>query len=163
MILVKRGKYRFDVELQGRCAFPKYLIPKIHAACREGLQSLPTPAIRSTLGAACGGGIGISLVGEREMTRLNSQYRKKNRATDVLAFSFLEKVSAPGSLWIGDIVICWPVARIQTTTFGTTIPGEIQRLTVHGMLHLFGYDHETGKADAKRMFGLQARILRQLA
>jgi probable rRNA maturation factor len=89
------------------------------------------------------------------MRALNFQYRKTDRPTDVLAF--------PGVLAdIGDVVLCLAVAKRQAKEYGGTIREELQRLTVHGVLHLFGYDHETNAKDAKRMFALQEKILRRL-
>lgn len=81
------------------------------------------------------------------MTRLNQRYRKKNRPTDVLAF--------PGT---GDVTICLRVAKRQAKDAHHSLRKELGVLCVHGILHLFGYDHEKSQREAKRMFRLQNEV-----
>ena len=106
--------------------------------------------------------LSVSLVGPEKMKRLNRQYRHKNRPTDVLAFSALEgrgpRVPVQS---IGDVVVCLAVAKKQAKDYGSSLAQELRRLTVHGVLHLFGYDHEKSPKEAKRMFALQEKILKQ--
>ena len=104
--------------------------------------------------------VSVLLVGNSKSQELNRAYRKKNRPTDVLSFSRLEAVPFPGgNLEVGDLVICLPVARKQAKLYGLTFKEELQRLTVHGTLHLFSYDHEKSLAEEKKMFRLQEKIL----
>jgi probable rRNA maturation factor len=107
--------------------------------------------------------ISVSLVGAQTMKKLNRTYRKKDRPTDVLSFSRLEHL-IPNQPYvdIGDLVICLPVAQKQAKEYQETLGRELERLTVHGTLHLFGYDHEKSKKDERIMFSLQDKILNQL-
>ena len=85
------------------------------------------------------------------MRRLNRDYRGKYRPTDVLSFSLLEGEGAGISAAIGDVVISVETAARQARENGFTLREEIDRLLVHGILHLVGYDHERGAAEARRM------------
>lgn len=99
------------------------------------------------------------LVGDRAMRTLNRRYRGKDRTTDVLSFS-LQEGGGPAVRpeLLGDIVICVPAAARQARTAGETFAGEIDRLLVHGFLHLLGYDHERGEREARRMEARERRL-----
>jgi len=94
--------------------------------------------------------LGIELVGDTKMRRLNRVFRDTDRATDVLAFGFRE-AEEPLSNMLGDLVISIPTALRQARVLGHTLDEEIVRLLIHGMLHLVGFDHERGERDAQRM------------
>jgi probable rRNA maturation factor len=85
------------------------------------------------------------------MRRLNRDYRGKDRPTDVLAFSLLEGAGAGVSDAIGDVVISTATAARQARENGLTLRQEVDRLLVHGILHLVGYDHERSAAEARKM------------
>jgi probable rRNA maturation factor len=87
------------------------------------------------------------------MRSLNRRYRRNDRPTDVLAFP----AEADGLL--GDIVISLPYASRQAKRRGEPASREIDRLLLHGLLHLLGYDHET---DAGEMDTLEASLRRRL-
>jgi probable rRNA maturation factor len=100
----------------------------------------------------------VLFCGDRRMRTLNRVYRRKDRTTDVLAFP------AGGGELLGDIVISVPYASRQARRRGEPVSREIERLLVHGLLHLSGYDHETddGEMDAleskmRRRLGLEER------
>jgi len=95
------------------------------------------------------------------MEALNTRYRGKQRPTDVLSFARADAGRVPFPE-IGDVVVCWPVIVAQAKTHGVTTSEELSRMAVHGVLHLFGYDHERGGAEAQRMFRLQERIVQSL-
>jgi probable rRNA maturation factor len=61
---------------------------------------------------------------------------------------------------LGDIVISVPAAARQAKDAGTPLAGELERLLIHGLLHLLGYDHERGAAEARRM-ERRERLLRE--
>ncbi len=63
---------------------------------------------------------------------------------------------------LGDVLICWQVAKKQAREDKVTIREELSRLTIHGVLHLFGYDHEISEEEEKKMFRLQDKILKKL-
>lgn len=105
--------------------------------------------------------LSIDLVGDGRMRRLNRQYRKKDRATDVLAFAMRESVS-PVSALLGDVVISVPTALRQAKEGGRSLSEELAWLLVHGVLHLCGYDHERSDAEARRMKLREQKVLRSL-
>jgi probable rRNA maturation factor len=99
------------------------------------------------------GEVSVLFCGDRRMRTLNRRYRRKDRSTDVLAFP------AGGAELLGDIVISVPFASRQARRRGEPTSREIERLLVHGLLHLHGYDHET---DDGEMDALEARLRRRL-
>ena len=99
--------------------------------------------------------IALIFVGSAAIRRLNAHYRGKQKATDVLSFAYTKTKTRLE----GDIVICIPVAKRQANTIGNTPTEEVFFLFVHGFLHLLGYDHERSRAEEKRMFQLQDKIL----
>jgi probable rRNA maturation factor len=111
------------------------------------------------------GVINIALVGPKTIQNLNSKYRNKSKPTDVLSFSRMETVTSPfpADSDLGDVLICWDVAKKQALEYKVSTQEELARLTVHGVLHLFGYDHERSRLEEKKMFRLQDKILKQLA
>jgi len=105
--------------------------------------------------------LGILLVGDRSMRRLNRHYRKKDRTTDVLAFPMREG-PGPSSSLMGDIVISVPTAAQQARQLGRSLDEELTTLLVHGILHLCGYDHERSNREARRMQQRERWVLRRL-
>jgi probable rRNA maturation factor len=97
--------------------------------------------------------ITLRIVGEREGRRLNSKFRKKQNATNVLSF--------PYGKGAGDVVLCHPVIAREARAQGKSIAAHYAHLVVHGILHLRGYDHEK-KRDARRMEAREVRVLRRL-
>ncbi|NBT58626.1 rRNA maturation RNase YbeY [bacterium] len=61
------------------------------------------------------------------------------------------------------MVICLPVAKKQALLYGESLGRELERLAVHGTLHLFGYDHEKSKKDEQIMFRKQDAVLMKLS
>ena len=105
--------------------------------------------------------LSLDLVGDGRMRRLNRQYRRKDRTTDVLAFAMRESAS-PVSALLGDVVISVPTAQRQAKEGGRSLSEELAWLLVHGVLHLCGYDHERSETDARRMKRREQAILRAL-
>lgn len=97
------------------------------------------------------------------MRTLNRGYRGKDRTTDVLSFPFREGPfpDAAGRA-LGDLVLSWPVAERQAREAKEPLVREIDRLLVHGVLHLIGYDHERSGAEERRMRRREAAVLRRL-
>lgn len=107
--------------------------------------------------------LSVFFVGDRTMRTLNRRYRGKDRTTDVLSFAFRE--GAYGMVQrnvLGDLVISLPVAKRQAREAGETLAGELDRLLVHGLLHLLGYDHEQGGGSERRMRGRERKLLEML-
>ena len=101
--------------------------------------------------------LAIRIVGTREGRILNRDYRGKDYATNVLSFpvELPPGVSLP---LLGDIAICAPVVVREATEQGKLPAHHWAHLTVHGVLHLLGYDH-IAEADAMKMEALETRIL----
>ncbi|KKR84905.1 MAG: putative rRNA maturation factor [Candidatus Uhrbacteria bacterium GW2011_GWF2_41_16] len=99
--------------------------------------------------------VSVAFVSPKEIRRLNRDYRGKDVVTDVLSFPLHTDVLA------GEVLICFEQARLQAQEQGHGIRKEIGILFVHGLLHIFGFDHET-KQDRKKMFLLQTKILAQV-
>lgn len=99
--------------------------------------------------------LSLELIGDGRMRRLNREYRKTDRSTDVLAFPSREAVMPRGvrpvTQMLGDVVISVPTAVRQAMKAGRSIDDELARLLVHGVLHLCGYDHERNQREAARM------------
>lgn len=105
----------------------------------------------------------VTAVDEETIAELNAKWMEKEGPTDVLAFPMDEL--RPGMVneepeegVLGDLVLCPAVAAEQAKTAGHSATNELDMLTVHGILHLLGYDHD-GQEEHKEMFGLQARLL----
>jgi rRNA maturation RNase YbeY len=105
--------------------------------------------------------LSLTLVGKTRMQRLNRIFRQRDYATDVLAFP-MQDASQSSLAFVGDVVICVPVALSQASRFDNTPDEEIMRLLIHGTLHLLGYDHETTEREAKRMTRKEQAIFRRL-
>jgi probable rRNA maturation factor len=105
----------------------------------------------------------VRLVDPATIAVLNKQWMGKEGPTDVLSFPMDEltpgrddEESAEG--YLGDIALCPQVAEQQAPAAGHTTQDEVDLLTVHGILHLLGYDHAE-PAEHKEMFGVQGRLL----
>ena len=101
-------------------------------------------------------GVTIRIVDEHEARALNSQYRGKDYATNVLTFPITES-----PILMGDIVICAPVVAAEAIAQNKSITAHFAHLIVHGMLHLSGFDHET-EPQAELMEALEVQILAKL-
>ncbi|UTH01492.1 rRNA maturation RNase YbeY [Macrococcoides canis] len=106
--------------------------------------------------------VAVSFVDEDEIQAINKAYRNKDAVTDVISFALeegeddFEMPDAPRVL--GDIIICVKRAKEQAEEYGHSFERELGFLSLHGLLHLLGYDH-MNEADEARMFGRQDEIL----
>ncbi len=107
--------------------------------------------------------VSILLTDDDYITKLNHEYRSKESPTDVLAFPMLvnDDSNLVGSTLLGDVVVSLETADRQAKTEMHSLEDEVAFLTVHGVLHLLGYDHDTSK-DANQMFKMQNEILHQM-
>lgn len=92
--------------------------------------------------------VGIALVTDVEMRKLNAAYRRMDRTTDVLSFD-LRPVRSPGEPLSGEIVISTDRVLVQARRYRVTPARELARLLVHGMLHLAGHDHQAAGERAR--------------
>ena len=118
----------------------------------------------------------LSIVDPEEIRKLNRQFRGIDDVTDVLSFPTLDLGkqqldsanfpsdavnSGTGKLNIGDVIICFDRAKEQAKSFGHSLKRELCFLSLHGLLHLLGYDH-VDQADEKEMNAIQDEILTKL-
>ena len=134
-----------------------------YAAPRAGVPA--AVSFRKWVAAALKGRIreadlAIRIVDEREGQALNRHYRGKDYATNVLSFpaELPEGVKLP---LLGDLVICAPVVAREADEQGKALNAHYAHLTVHGVLHLLGWDHEHDK-DAEAMEQLEREVLAEL-
>lgn len=107
--------------------------------------------------------LSISLVDEDEMSTLHMQWMDEPGPTDVLSFPMDEmkpNSSSNGPGLLGDIVLCPDFAEPQAKNAGQSLQSELELLTVHGILHLLGFDHREAEEE-KVMFGLQEKYLKE--
>lgn len=95
--------------------------------------------------------LSLRLVDDAEIHVLNRDHRGRDRATDVLSFSLREGEFGAVTPALGDVVISLDTAARQARENGFTLVEEVDRLLVHGILHLAGYDHEISPREERRM------------
>ncbi|MGD8894982.1 MAG: rRNA maturation RNase YbeY [Acidobacteriota bacterium] len=118
---------------------------------RQRRQRIDAPRLRRVLRGAgqtlgVGGEVSVVLAGDRLLRRLNRDFRGKDRPTDVLSFP-----GAGGDEGLGDVVISVPTAARNARRLGHSVPRELDILTLHGFLHVLGYDHETDDGTMERL------------
>ncbi len=147
--------------------------PDFAAQVDEGqLRRLVETALRA---AGLSGTVEMSLnqTDDGEVQRLNREFRGVDAPTDVLSFPLFSHVGQDGILpyeespfvpppdgilHLGDVVLSYPRAVAQAAEYGHSVQRELGYLTVHGVLHLLGYDHES-EADQERMRAREEAIL----
>lgn len=104
--------------------------------------------------------ITIRIVGITESAELNLRYRHKNSPTNVLSFPC---VLPPGITadYLGDLVICAPVVYEESSNQQKDLLAHYAHMTIHGVLHLLGYDHQTD-SEAEIMEQLEEKLLKKL-
>jgi len=128
-----------------------HVIGTLEAACLAALEHL----------AAAAGEVSIVLVGEDRMRQFNLEFADTDKPTDVLAFSDGSVDPDNQTIYHGDIIICFPIAALQASISGNSVSDELSLLTVHAVLHLLGYEHDTQGAKSA-MWTEQAAILQKL-
>jgi len=112
----------------------------------------------------------LVITDDARVQELNRTYRGVDQTTDVLAFGATEEEGdrarfvappAEGPLYLGDVIISFPQAKRQADERGHPVASELCLLTVHGTLHLLGYDHADAE-EQRRMWALQRGALRRL-
>lgn len=112
--------------------------------------------------------VSVSFVSNNEIRNLNRIYRNKDSVTDVLSFPLtgddgsVELNPETGAVLLGDVVISLETAVKQAQSYGHSLEREVGFLTVHSMLHLLGYDHETSLLDQRIMREKEESVLENL-
>ena len=138
---------RFDGAAEHRAALPR------HKVARWIRHALALPAE-----------ITVRIVGEDEGRQLNRDYRQKDYATNVLSFALNEGESwfdADNEILSGDLIICPQVVLREAAEQGKTAEAHFAHLTLHGTLHLMGYDH-LDDDEAEIMEALEIKLMNQL-
>lgn len=139
--------------------------PAVHIGYALPRKSIPSAtSFRHWVDAALAGArhrkpaeLSIRIVGTREGRALNRRYRGRDYATNVLSFP-VELPRGVALPLLGDLAICAPVVAREAREQGKPPRNHYAHLTVHGVLHLLGYDHQNAR-DAARMEQLEIRIL----
>ena len=105
-------------------------------------------------------GLTVRVVGEEEMSKLNRRYRGRNQPTNVLSFP-IDPLPGICTDLLGDIVVCGPVVDREAAIQHKPPIDHWAHMVVHGMLHLFGYDHESDQ-EATAMETLEKSVLEGL-
>lgn len=135
--------------------------PKVKKLCKQTsiktLKFLQTPNVE----------LSIKFVSPKEVQRLNNQFRQIDRVTDVLSFPATntkagQDVEGGEGSYLGDMALCLKKAKQQAEEFGNTYLAEVQKLVVHSILHLLGYDHITDQ-DYAEMNAKEQEISKYLA
>lgn len=98
-------------------------------------------------GVGGNGEVSVVLVDNGYIHELNLTYRGQDSPTDVLAFNLQNGCALDEEELLGDVVISLEKATEQSTALGHSLKREVAFLAVHGILHLLGYDHDTGAAE----------------
>ncbi len=138
-----------QVHVETELALP---LDRLRAALTWVLRAHATPA---------GTGVSLVIVDDAESQRLNREFRGGDRPTDVLSFAADPAPVPDPEPYLGDLVLALPYIRRQASTEGHTLADELVLATVHGTLHLLGYDHDTPEHQAT-MWARQAEALQAL-
>jgi probable rRNA maturation factor len=104
------------------------------------------------------GTVNVLVTSSAQLRSLNRQFRENDKATDVLSFPATQASSA-AKKFAGDVAISADIARENAERFGHSVADEVKILTLHGILHLAGFDHERDHGEMARK---ELRIRRQL-
>jgi probable rRNA maturation factor len=143
--VAERTPLQVEVTKVARGAPPTTFIKEVLAAA----ATLPEVTARLPSGAAA---VAVRLTSDSELRRLNRTYAGEDHGTDVLSF-------AGSGDHLGDIAISWPAAVRQAEEYGHAETTEVALLSVHGLLHLAGWDHTTA-AERKEMTRLTVAALK---
>jgi probable rRNA maturation factor len=111
-------------------------------------------------GLSCHSVLSVLVVGSARSRSLNLRYRRKDKSTNVLSFSG-PGPGPDGRNYLGELVICAPVVAREALAQGKSRESHWAHMTVHGVLHLLGFDHERD-AEAAKMTAREIQILDRL-
>ncbi len=128
---------------------------------QKGYKEVISRAVRAVLRLLSVQGeieVSVALVGSARMKSLNTKWRKKARATDVLSFGLWESEKEGRR---GEIVICIPYAKKQARAMAISMRENCATLAAHGMIHLAGIDHERSKKEYQTTIEIQKKAAQQ--
>ncbi|BCR21504.1 rRNA maturation RNase YbeY [Borrelia sp. HM] len=106
--------------------------------------------------------IAVILCNNAYIQKLNSEFRKRPEPTDVLSFNYREDSGRLSHKIQGDLVISLEYLEFSSLEFNVEICNELQRTTIHGILHLIGYTHKTNDFQSEEMLIIQEKVLREI-
>jgi probable rRNA maturation factor len=132
------------------------------APSRAQFGSWAQAVLAAAGGPAASGPVGLSvrIVGVARSRSLNARYRRKRHPTNVLSFAGAGR-SPDGRNFLGELIICAPVVAREARQQGKTRLSHWAHMTVHGVLHLLGHDHERA-GEARKMADAEVQILDRL-
>ncbi|MCL1500183.1 rRNA maturation RNase YbeY [Xanthomonas nasturtii] len=149
-----KGPVRLDVAVS-------YALPRAGLPSAVSFRKWVAAALKGRIREA---DLAVRVVDEKEGCSLNHHYRGKDYATNVLSFPAELPEGLPKGIkmpLLGDLVICAPVVAREAAEQGKSLATHYAHLTVHGTLHLLGWDHEDDK-EADAMEQLEREILADL-
>ncbi|RBC96249.1 rRNA maturation RNase YbeY, partial [Xanthomonas oryzae pv. oryzae] len=149
-----KGPIRLDVAVS-------YALPRAGLPSAVSFRKWVAAALKGRIREA---DLAVRLVDEKEGCSLNHHYRGKDYATNVLSFPAELPEGLPKGIkmpLLGDLVICAPVVAREAAEQGKSLAAHYAHLTVHGTLHLLGWDHDDDK-EADAMEQLEREILADL-
>ena len=149
-----KGPVRLDVGVS-------YALPRTGLPSSVSFRKWVAAALKRRIREA---DLAVRVVDEKEGCSLNHHYRGKDYATNVLSFPAEMPQGLPKGVkmpLLGDLVICAPVVAREAAEQGKSLSAHYAHLTVHGTLHLLGWDHEDDK-EADAMEQLEREILAEL-
>lgn len=157
-----------DITLQIEEEFESELEPRlVTQAARvtaQYLHQISAPEVKISLAEASS--LSIVITDNQMIQELNQAYRGVDAPTDVLSFENNPDPDFPdfeeaAANYLGDIIISFPIAQAQAAAAGHSPQAEVMLLTVHGLLHLLGFDHDS-PARRERMWQIQRQIMTEL-
>ncbi len=110
----------------------------------------------------CDSEVSVKFTSDEEVRALNAAWRGKDKPTNVLSFPMAAPDELADAAMLGDIVLAHGVCAREAAAKPVAIETHAAHLVVHGMLHLLGYDHETGEAEADEMEQIERLALARL-
>jgi probable rRNA maturation factor len=107
----------------------------------------------------CDSEISVKFTSDEEVRALNSAWRGKDKATNVLSFPMAAEAELASAQLLGDVVLAHGICAAEAAGKNVAIEVHAAHLVVHGTLHLLGYDHETNDGDAEEMEEAERRAL----
>jgi probable rRNA maturation factor len=117
---------------------------------RLGKAALERFLLRARRAVGLQGTVNVLVTGSGELRAMNRQFLGKNKPTDVLSFPRPENGFRPVRAFAGEVAISAELARGNATRLGHALADEIKILTLHGVLHLAGFDHERDNGEMAR-------------
>ncbi len=162
---ISRSGYQFEIVIRHHYRVRKRTLDLIRQASKATILGIPDRALTHSLCRQKSARIIIALVSLSKIHQLNLKFRGLDTPTDVLSFSRMPIPDYPSvpttATDAGDIVLSLSYIKAQAKRVGVSFSHEVVLMVIHGILHLFGYDHIV-KKDKTKMFNLQNSILKRV-